>query len=190
MTKTRKHTLALGLTAAAVVAALSLAARAGGLDRHDDQAVLAQADSSAEFPVAESASDGAEPTPDFAQPEKGDAAEVPDLGSNDDLIAKYEALKDAYESRDEASSALLAWSAIVAAFAWLLIAAIKRLGNLTDRGKQWLPLVALGLGVIAGGAASIAEGIPWWQALVVGAGGPLSVFVHELLKRGKGGSLA
>jgi hypothetical protein len=139
----------------------------------------------------------AEPTPDWAidlVPETGAAAELPgpgeapatagdvEPGSNEDLRQRLDDLKTAYDARTTATSTAVGWAGVVAALAWLIIVGLKRLGSMTTAGKRILPLVALGLGILAGILAEVAGGLTWWQAAVVGGGGPLSVFLHELVK--------
>jgi hypothetical protein len=178
---------------------LSIGIATADMESDTDRVLVAQADTAPDVPLVDPTGEAPrEPTPAFmlvdAGPETGAAAEVPgpgespatvhevEPGSDADLAARYEALKESVADREGDSRTAVQWGAIVAALAWLLIAGVKRLRTWTDRGKRLLPLVAMALGVVAAIGAEVGLGLPWWQAAVVGGGGPLSVFLHELVK--------
>lgn len=52
----------------------------------------------------------------------------------------------------------------------------------SDRGKAWIRVSILVLTLAVFLATNLGFGIPWWQALILAAGGPLSVFLHEMAK--------
>jgi hypothetical protein len=61
----------------------------------------------------------------------------------------------------------------------------------SDRGKAGIriAILAITLGIFL--ATNMGFGIPWWQAMILAAGGPLSMVIHEMMKlvpvlRGKG----
>ena len=52
----------------------------------------------------------------------------------------------------------------------------------SDRGKASLRLVILGITLGIFLTTNMGFGIPWWQALILAAGGPLSMVLHEMMK--------
>ena len=89
-----------------------------------------------------------------------------------------EVKRAALELREHDWKGLGLWCAMLAALAHLLLTATKRVMGLTTKGKRWLPWVALGLGVIAGGAGAYTGNIA--TAIAYGAGPPLAVIAQEL----------
>lgn len=144
----------------------------------------------------------AEPAPAgsdrLAAPSEASAAEVPaapavdavsgadPAPSNGELLrdagAVVEAVRAARAEGDDAQRALL-WMTALASFLWLVIGLLRRLALLSKRASRWIPLATAGVGVIAAVVAERATGVGWGAALVVGAGAPLSVFLHELWAR-------
>lgn len=52
----------------------------------------------------------------------------------------------------------------------------------TDRAKAAFRAICLVVGVLASVATNVGFGIPLWQAVIVGGGGPGAIALHELLK--------
>lgn len=107
----------------------------------------------------------------------------PTTGSNEELAERYGAVKaelNRYKAAASSTEKRLAIFGMLGAVAWLLIAAIKRVGKLTQRGKRWLPLVAAGLGVAVGAFTYLGAGQTWTLALFYGAGPWLAPFIQEV----------
>lgn len=111
--------------------------------------------------------------------------ETPTTGDDAELAERYDAVKaelDRYKAAASSTEKRLAIFGMLGAVAWLLIAAIKRVGNLTARGKRWLPLVSAGLGVAVGAFTYLGAGQTWTLALFYGAGPWLAPFIQEVKK--------
>jgi hypothetical protein len=135
----------------------------------------------------------------IAQPDAG-APTVPALPDKaapaprgEDLAAELDALRtevSEYRAARAAAAAgksvptetKLALLALLASLGWTLAAGLKKAAKKAGRPelKRWLPLVALGMGVAAGFLSSRAEGIGTIDAVLLGAGPPLSTLAHEL----------
>jgi hypothetical protein len=50
----------------------------------------------------------------------------------------------------------------------------------TDKGKAWLKLITVGVGLLAFVASNVGMGIPFWQSLILAGGGPGAMAVHSL----------
>ncbi|HEY8094546.1 MAG TPA: hypothetical protein VIE65_00435 [Methylobacter sp.] len=50
----------------------------------------------------------------------------------------------------------------------------------TDKGKAWLKVITVGVGLIAFIASNVGMGIPFWQAIILAAGGPAAMAVHSI----------
>lgn len=52
----------------------------------------------------------------------------------------------------------------------------------SDKGKAWLKVLTLIVGLVAFIAGNIGFGLPWWQALIIAGGGPGAMTIHSLVK--------
>jgi hypothetical protein len=122
----------------------------------------------------------------IAQPaaDEGPTPEWIDDGSNEDLLAKYNAMKEAYAAAkgSGADGKTLLYFLLLAACANLLISGIKRAMQLTNKGKKYLPWIAAGLGVVAGFASYYGLGVGLLAAVIYGAGPPAAIIFQELFK--------
>jgi hypothetical protein len=50
----------------------------------------------------------------------------------------------------------------------------------TDKGKAWLKLITVGVGLLTFVATNVGMGIPVWQALILAGGGPGAMAIHSL----------
>lgn len=117
------------------------------------------------------------PTPEWMK----ETAVAPETGSNKDLLQKLNEVKDKYEDLKGANGGkMLLVFLLLAAICNVLISGVKRVRKLTDKGKKYLPWVALGLGVVAGFAAYYGTGASIIEAFWYGAGPPSSVLIQEL----------
>jgi len=92
-----------------------------------------------------------------------------------DIKAQYEQYKSsAPDTKD------LALVGLLALIVNLLLTGVKKVMNLTDKGKKWLPWVALSLGVVIAVFQKFAMGGGWAQAIVYGIAGPGAVIIQEL----------
>ncbi len=112
------------------------------------------------------------PADSTAQP----APVVSPLQQLKDLQAAYEALK----SNKDKSARMLLWAAAIAAALKLLLSGINLLAG--KKPKQWLALIALGLGVPIYLLSHFVAGHGWFDSILVAGAGPGAVFVHELIK--------
>lgn len=105
-------------------------------------------------------------------------------GTNVDLVERGKDVVTAAKAlrrKEEGAKTALLIAALIAAICNLLLSGIKRWLRLSQRGKKWLPKIALALGVVVGGASSYALGVGALTAIIYGAGPPLAVFLQELL---------
>jgi len=52
----------------------------------------------------------------------------------------------------------------------------------SDKAKAWIRIAVILFTLIVGVTSSIGLGVPWWQALILAASGPLSISLNELMK--------
>lgn len=104
-------------------------------------------------------------------------------GSNEDLQIRVEELTEAIAQLRAASPSekRIALVGLLGAIAWLLFGLLKRTGTITDKGRKWIPLVAVGIGGLAGIFDAYVIGGSWLQALLTAGGPPLSVLFQALL---------
>jgi hypothetical protein len=113
------------------------------------------------------------------------------------LQGEAEAVKAEVQAADQRLAEKAAkFAAVAAVIAVALKIFLSALGGWKDyftttKGKAWLRLITLIVGFLAFVATNLGLGIVWWQALIVAAGGPGAILVHEVLKiipalRGKG----
>lgn len=97
-------------------------------------------------------------------------------------LAKAKA--DDAKEKDERMAKLVAAAAVMAVVLRSLLLSLQSWKEFftTDKGKAWLKVITLGVGFVAFIMTNIGFGIPWWQALILGAGGPGAILVHELMK--------
>ncbi len=50
----------------------------------------------------------------------------------------------------------------------------------TDKGKAWLKVITVVVGLTAFIASNVGMGIPFWQSLILAGGGPASMAVHSI----------
>ena len=135
------------------------------------------------------AADAGSPTPDAAPagvdlrgtPEPAAAAEPGLLEKLDTIRARYEDLRD----REEGRSSLVLWSGLLAAVTFVLLDLVNRFRRLSDRGRAWLPYVALSLGAVAGVTGALHEGLGWADAVILGVGPTLAVVAAEIRSKAK-----
>lgn len=51
-----------------------------------------------------------------------------------------------------------------------------------SKGKAWLKVVTLVVGILAFVATNVGLGVPFWQSLILAGGGPGAILVHELAR--------
>jgi hypothetical protein len=51
-----------------------------------------------------------------------------------------------------------------------------------DKGKAWLRIITLSVGLLAFLASNIGFGIPWYSAIILAGGGPGAIVIHEIMK--------
>lgn len=134
-------------------------------------------------PAAEAAAEPAtEPTAAPAPAEDtGDAL----AAALEDAAAAKKAL-DAYRNSTEPGAKKLLLFALLAVLTKLLLSVWRLASDMSAGARRYLPWVALGVGVATGLLAKLAAGEPTIVALLYGAGPPLGVFVHALLKMWRG----
>jgi len=107
---------------------------------------------------------------------------------------KVTALQDQQKTQDQRTIkfiGIMSTLAIVLKILLSLMTAWKDTLFQSDKGKAGIRIAILSttLGIFL--ATNMGFGIPWWQALILAAGGPLSMVIHEMMKlipvvRGKG----
>lgn len=120
--------------------------------------------------------DIAGPTPEWLDK---DPAEP---GSNADIVTRLDEAKKAlerYRSAESGKTVLL--FLLLAAVCNLLLSGLKRWRQLSDRGKKFLPWIALGLGVAVGFLSYAGTGAGMLESLLYGAGPPFAVLIQELV---------
>jgi hypothetical protein len=109
-------------------------------------------------------------------------------GSTEEVIAAAaETLSEAdkyFKARKEGISTALILCGAIAALLKLLLSLLRLTSPFwkTTRGKWVLRLITLTIGAIAGVLASVAGGMPWWDALIVFFGGPGAMLIAEYQK--------
>jgi hypothetical protein len=138
-------------------------------------AALAQSDAGAPV-VVELKAPAAEPA---------EAAEAPEVGSNEDLVlklkeakARYDALKDAKEDGEHPVKYM--WAFLIAAMANLILSGVKRTMKLTGKAKKILPWVAVSLSGVVTGALHFAGGMSLSSAIFFGGAVVGSIVLQEL----------
>lgn len=104
-----------------------------------------------------------------------------------DVATQLEALQKAfrdYKAATDATGKRLLLFGLIAIGINILISALKKVAGWSSstRIKLWIPVIALGLGVVAGALASLAAGQTLvWSLLYGPAASAAAVFLHELL---------
>lgn len=110
------------------------------------------------------------------------------------VAEQLEAVKkafDAYKAEHESNTKKLLLFALIAVVCNLIMTGLKSVTALGgDRGKKWIPVIMLGMGVVVGLFSSLGAGQSVGAAVLYGAGPPLSVFLHELLNLFRGAAPA
>lgn len=96
-----------------------------------------------------------------------------------EVIKAFEAYRGATEAT---AKRLLLFGAFAVGGKLVIEVLLLLVPALGTRGKKWIPIVALGLGVAVGLLSSLAVGTTLLLAVLYGAGPPLGVFVNELIK--------
>jgi len=121
------------------------------------------------LPAAAAAARPAAVAPDPLAGEPGDPLK---LGA-----AAVEAAKDAAQT-----PTVFAVSGAIAAVLWLIVAVLRRWGGVLLDGNK-VRILSLIVGGLAGCAGQLADGLPWWQVVVLALSGPLAVAGNELFAK-------
>lgn len=97
-------------------------------------------------------------------------------------IAKVRASDDQARAARMAKVIAAAATLAVALRMFLLTLQSWRSFFTTDKGKAWLKAITVCVGFVAFFLTNVGFGIPWWQALILAAGGPGAIVVHEMMK--------
>lgn len=95
------------------------------------------------------------------------------------------AYEKAKEEKEEESMKFVALMGVIAVILKLIVSLIKAWKSTffkTDRGKAWVRVAVITIGIAIFITTNMGFGIPWWQAVILALGGPLSVAVHEFQK--------
>lgn len=93
-----------------------------------------------------------------------------------------EVVEDVAEVRAASTPAdkRLAWFALLASLTGFGMMLVKRLRQMTDWGRSWLPYVSLGLSVLSALFLKLQVGLGWPDALLVGAAPVLMTGINQL----------
>lgn len=97
------------------------------------------------------------------------------------VVALQEKQKD-QEQKTIKFVSVMGLSAIILKIILSLLTTWKDILFKSDKGKAAIRLAILVVTVLIFLATNLGFGIPWWQALILAAGGPLSMFIHEMTK--------
>jgi hypothetical protein len=109
----------------------------------------------------------------------------PEVGSNEDLIARFNDVKKAYENLKDAKQrdddpTKYAIALLIAAIANLLLSGIKRAMKLTGKAKKILPWAAVVASAVATGAIHFGGGMSLANSLFYGGAVLGAVVLQEL----------
>jgi len=95
---------------------------------------------------------------------------------------EYEEKQQQKEKESMKFVAMMGVIAVVLKFVLSLIKTWKKTFFKTDRGKAGVRVAVIVIGLAIFITTNMGFGIPWWQAVILALGGPLSVAVHEFQK--------
>lgn len=109
-----------------------------------------------------------------------------DLQHEKDLILNDSAAKvdRAIQESGSNTAKMAAMAGAIAVFlrsVLSLLQSVEKIPN-TPRGKAFMKLSTLVVGLLIFVASNLGAGIPWWQALILAGGGPGAILINELAK--------
>jgi hypothetical protein len=114
----------------------------------------------------------------------GPVTDAPPAAAADDIAGAAAKVTEAAKALKEPGSPSpkkFLWAALIAAIANLGLSIVKRLSKLQERGKKWLPRIAVALGAVVGVCEYYLMGGSLFTAILYG-GAPLgAIVIQELM---------
>jgi hypothetical protein len=100
--------------------------------------------------------------------------------NEDKTIEKVKVEED--QKHEETTAKTIAFAAVFAVVLKGILSLLRSWKSYftTVKGKAWLKVISIGVGLIAFIATNIGLGIPWLQSLILAGGGPGAMMIHDI----------